>query len=130
MGSFLLQRLLHLFGVLILVLIIVSILLRLVPGDPVDAIMAGNPGITEADKAALREQLGLTKPIFVQVTEYAGGLVRGDFGQSLRFRSEVRPLILEKLPPTIELRSPVPAPRSRTRISASRPKGALSSAAP
>jgi ABC-type dipeptide/oligopeptide/nickel transport system permease component len=102
-GSFLLQRLVHLIGVLVLVLLIVSVLLRLVPGDPVDAIMAGNPGITEADKAALREQLGLTKPVLVQVKEYAGGLLRGDFGQSLRFRSEVRPLIFEKLPPTIEL---------------------------
>jgi ABC-type dipeptide/oligopeptide/nickel transport system permease component len=102
-GAFVLQRLLHLFGVLALVLVIVAILLRLVPGDPVDAIMAGNPGITEEDKAALREQLGLNEPVLVQVKDYAAGLLHGNFGTSLRFRSDVLPLILEKLPPTIEL---------------------------
>lgn len=103
MGSYLLQRLIHLVGVLLLVLVIVSVLLRLVPGDPVDAIMAGNPGITEEDKAALREQLGLTRPLPVQIGDYAANLARGDFGESLRFRSDVLPLIVEKLPPTIEL---------------------------
>lgn len=103
MGGYIVQRLIHLLGVLILVLVIVSVLLRLVPGDPVDAIMAGNPGITEEDKATLREQLGLSRPVLVQIQDYATGLVRGDFGESLRFRSDVLPLILEKLPPTIEL---------------------------
>lgn len=103
MGAFVLQRLLHLVGVLALVLVIVAVLLRLVPGDPVDAIMAGNPGITEADKNALREQLGLNQPVLAQVRDYAAGLLHGNFGTSLRFRTEVLPLILEKLPPTIEL---------------------------
>ena len=50
-----------------------------------------------------REQLGLNQPILVQVKDYAAGLLHGDFGTSLRFRTEVRPLIFEKLPPTIEL---------------------------
>jgi len=103
MGPFLIRRIGHMLGVLTAVLIIVSVLLRLIPGDPVDVIMAGNPGITEEDKQALRDQLGLNDPIVVQVGNYAGGLVRGDFGDSLRFRTPVRPLIMEKLPPTIEL---------------------------
>jgi len=90
-------------GVLIAVLIIVSVLIRLIPGDPVDAIMAGNPGITEDDKQALRSQLGLNESIPAQIAKYAEGLVKGDFGESLRFRTQVRPLIVEKLPPTIEL---------------------------
>lgn len=90
-------------GVLIAVLIIVSVLIRLIPGDPIDAIMAGNPGITEDDKQALRSQLGLNDSIPVQIAKYAEGLLKGDFGESLRFRTQVRPLIVEKLPPTIEL---------------------------
>jgi peptide/nickel transport system permease protein len=65
--------------------------------------MAGNPGITEADKDRLRAQLGLSDPLVVQIGEYAANLLRGDLGDSLRFRSPVRPLIMEKLPPTIEL---------------------------
>jgi peptide/nickel transport system permease protein len=102
-ATYLVRRLVHLFAVLAAVLVIVSILLRLVPGDPVDAIMAGNPGITEEDKDRLRDQLGLSDPLVVQIGEYAANLLRGDLGDSLRFRSPVRPLIMEKLPPTIEL---------------------------
>ena len=103
MGPFLVRRIAHMIGVLIAVLIIVSVLIRLIPGDPVDAIMAGNPGITEDDKQALRSQLGLNESIPAQIAKYAEGLVKGDFGESLRFRTQVRPLIVEKLPPTIEL---------------------------
>jgi peptide/nickel transport system permease protein len=65
--------------------------------------MAGNPGITEGDKQALRDQLGLSDPLPLQIGSYAAGLAEGDFGESLRFRTAVRPLIMEKLPPTIEL---------------------------
>jgi peptide/nickel transport system permease protein len=103
MGPFLIRRIGHMLGVLTAVLIIVSALLRLIPGDPVDVIMAGNPGITEDDKQALRTQLGLNDPLPVQIGRYAADLARGDFGESLRFRTPVRPLITQKLPPTIEL---------------------------
>ena len=48
--------------------------------------MAGNPGITEDDKQALRDQLGLSDPLPVlQMGRYAAGLAEGDFGESLRF---------------------------------------------
>ncbi|MCC6791345.1 MAG: ABC transporter permease [Thermomicrobiales bacterium] len=103
MGAFLIRRIGHMIGVLAAVLVIVSVLLRFIPGDPIDVIMAGNPGITEEDKQNLRTQLGLNDPLPVQVWNYAKDIVRGDFGDSLRFRSDVRPLIMEKLPPTIEL---------------------------
>jgi ABC-type dipeptide/oligopeptide/nickel transport system permease component len=90
-------------AVLVAVLIIVSLLLRLIPGDPVDAMMAGNPGMTQENMDAVREQLGLTDPTYVQVLRYSKDLIRGDMGDSLRFRSPVLPLIMEKLPATIEL---------------------------
>ena len=103
MGPFLIRRIGHMVAVLAAVLVIVSALLRLIPGDPVDVIMAGNPGITEEDKQALRTQLGLNDPLIVQIANYSADLLQGDFGDSLRFRTAVRPLIMEKLPPTIEL---------------------------
>lgn len=103
MGAFLIRRIGHMTWVLLAVLVIVSALLRLIPGDPVDVIMAGNPGITEDDKQALRTQLGLNDPLYVQIWHYFVGLIQGDFGDSLRFRSPVWPLLAEKLPPTIEL---------------------------
>lgn len=90
-------------AVLIAVLIIVSLLLRLIPGDPVDVMMAGNPGLTDENMDAVREQLGLSDPIYKQVGSYTFGLLKGDMGESLRFRTPVFPLIMEKLPATIEL---------------------------
>jgi ABC-type dipeptide/oligopeptide/nickel transport system permease component len=102
-GAFLVRRLVHLAAVLAAVLVVVSVLLRLIPGDPVSAIMAGNPQITEKDKDRLRDQLGLNDPIPVQIWHYAEGLVQGDLGQSLRTRADAWPQILEKLPPTFEL---------------------------
>jgi ABC-type dipeptide/oligopeptide/nickel transport system permease component len=101
--AYLVRRLIHLVAVLLAVLVVVSVILRLIPGDPIDAIMAGNPGITEEDKTRLRDQLGLNDPIPVQIVRYAAGVVRGDLGDSLRTRAPARPQIVEKLPPTIEL---------------------------
>jgi peptide/nickel transport system permease protein len=102
-GAYIVRRVVHLVAVLVAVLIVVSTLLRLIPGDPVDAIMAGNPQITQEDKERLREDLGLDDPIPVQIVRYASGLIHGDLGESLRMRAPARPEILEKLPPTIEL---------------------------
>ncbi len=103
MGRFLIRRLMHMFAVLVAVLIIVSLLLRLIPGDPVDAMMSGNPGMTQENMDAVRDQLGLSDPMYVQVMNYSLDLLQGDMGDSLRFRSPVFPLIMEKLPATIEL---------------------------
>lgn len=103
MGGFLIRRVVHLIAVLAAVIIVVSILLRLVPGDPVDAIMAGNPGMTAADKTRLRHQLGLDTPLVTSIADYAKGLLHGDLGTSLRFREPARPLIMQRLGPTAEL---------------------------
>lgn len=103
MGAFLVRRIIHMVAVLAAVLVIVSMLLRLIPGDPVDAMMAGNPGMTQENMDMVRAQLGLNDPIPKQIADYAIGLAQGDLGESLRFRTPVLPLITEKLPPTIEL---------------------------
>lgn len=103
MAGFLVRRVVHLIAVLAAVIIVVSILLRLVPGDPVDAIMAGNPGMTAADKDRLRHQLGLDTPLVNSIFDYAKGLLHGDLGTSLRFREPARPLIVQRLGPTAEL---------------------------
>jgi peptide/nickel transport system permease protein len=103
MTAYLVRRVAHVLGLLCLVLLVVSVLLRLVPGDPVDIMMAGNPGATKADLDKVRQQLGLTAPVYVQVARYVGAVVRGDLGESLRYRSPVRELILERLPATVEL---------------------------
>jgi len=85
------------------VIFVVSIMIKLVPGDPVDIMSAGNPGMTEADKDRLRQQLGLTRPVLEQYFSYMGGALRGDLGISLRQRVPTAQLIVERLPATLEL---------------------------
>lgn len=103
MAAYLVRRVGHAIAALIAVLVIVSVLLRLIPGDPIDAIMAGNPGITAQDKAALRKQLGLSAPLPLQVAQYFEHLAEGNLGTSLRFRTPVWPIISARLLPTFEL---------------------------
>ena len=103
MGNYFIRRTLSSVLVIVAVLFIVSILIRVIPGDPVDVIMAGNPGTTEAQKEELRRQLGLKDPLLIQFFKYVKGAVRGNFGVSLRYRTAASTLVLERLPATIEL---------------------------
>jgi peptide/nickel transport system permease protein len=100
---FLLRRLAHALIVILCVVFIVSVLLKLIPGDPVDIMAAGNPGITAEQKQALREQLGLTRPLLEQFVTYLEGAAVGDLGQSIRFRVPALQLVMERLPATLEL---------------------------
>ncbi len=83
------------------VAVIVFVLLRVVPGDPV-AMMIG-PESTVADVERLRAFYGLDKPILDQFVLYLGTVVQGDFGTSITFKQDVTALILGRLPSTLEL---------------------------
>lgn len=65
---------------LLVVVTIVFVLVRLIPGNPVETIL-GTDATPEAE-AALRAQLGLDQPILTQLIDYALGLLRGDLGIS------------------------------------------------
>ena len=80
---------------------IVFVLLRVVPGDPI-AMLIG-PGATEADIAELRRLYGLDESIAVQFVYYLRDLAGGDFGTSISMRQDVMELVLGRLPVTIEL---------------------------
>ncbi|ROP78027.1 peptide/nickel transport system permease protein [Frigoribacterium sp. PhB107] len=86
-------------------LVVASVLifaaLRLLPGDVAQAI-AGTTG-SPAQVAALREQLGLDRPIVAQYLDWAGGLLRLDLGESLVTGSPVAGEIAEKLGVTLPL---------------------------
>lgn len=103
MLAYVATRLAHALAVLLSVIFVVSVLVKLIPGDPVDIMSAGNPGITPAQKQELREQLGLTRPLLDQFVSYVGGALRGDLGQSIRFRTSALRVVLERLPATFEL---------------------------
>ena len=88
MLGYFVRRVLSALMVIVCVVFVVSTISKLVPGDIVDMMEAGNPGMTEQDKTALREQLGVNKPVLQNFYDYATGIVlRGDFGNSTRLRS-------------------------------------------
>lgn len=100
-AGYLLKRLLLAIPTLFGVLVVVFVLLRVVPGDPITMMV----GLTasEEDIARLRELYGFDKPIFTQFLIYLGDVLRGDFGVSITRKQEVLGLILGRLPVTLEL---------------------------
>jgi peptide/nickel transport system permease protein len=81
--------------------ICVFLVLRLVPGDPADA-LAGQDATPER-VAEIRGQLGLDKPVLQQYVQWLGDLARGDMGTSLRSGIPVSRLLKLSIPPTLEL---------------------------
>ncbi|MGL5804930.1 MAG: ABC transporter permease, partial [Xenococcaceae cyanobacterium] len=81
---------------------LVFLLLRATPGDPADAILGARA--PENVKAALREQLGLSAPIWTQYLNYLGNLLHLDLGNSLTSRGlSVWEVIQQHFPATAEL---------------------------
>ncbi|MEQ8701940.1 MAG: ABC transporter permease [Bauldia litoralis] len=99
--GFLLRRLLLAIPTLIGVAVIVFVLLRIVPGDPI-AMLIG-PGATPDDIQKLRELYGLDRGLLDQFVLYVGDLIQGDFGVSISLRQDVMELVLGRLPITLEL---------------------------
>jgi len=100
MIAYILRRLFQSIVVMLVVGLVSFSLFRYV-GDPV-ATMMGQEA-TVADRAELRERLGLDDPFFVQFANYLGRAASGDFGISYRLQQPVMELILSRLPATLEL---------------------------
>jgi peptide/nickel transport system permease protein len=101
MRRLLARRLLLLLPTLLGVTLLVFAFLHLLPGDPVE-IMLGESA-APADVAALRTQLGLDRPIPVQLARFLISAARGDLGSSVVFRAPVTRVIAARYPATIEL---------------------------
>ena len=81
---------------------IVFFLLKATPGDPADAFLGSRA--SDEVKAALREQLGLNKPIYVQYFDYIWRMLQGDFGTSITSSGKaVVSVIQDNFPATLEL---------------------------
>src|SRR5439155_1336463 len=83
--------------------IIVFLISRLSPGDPVRLYTFGSTTITEEDIAALRAYYGLDKPLPLQYVDWFSNVLKGDFGMSLRYNRPALGLLLERLPATLQL---------------------------
>ncbi|MFM2080380.1 MAG: hypothetical protein RLZZ219_1062 [Cyanobacteriota bacterium] len=80
---------------------LVFLLLRVAPGDPIDALL-GTRAPREA-REALRQQLGLDQPLLVQYGRYLGDLLHGRLGESLNNQEPVSAVIGHSLPASLEL---------------------------
>ena len=86
-----------LFGVAVIVFVVI----RVVPGNPIAMMLP--PGATDEDVARLTALYGLDKSVFRQFLIWAGGVLQGDFGTSITTRQPVLGLVLGRLPATLEL---------------------------
>ena len=92
-----LTTLVTLFGVAVIVFVVI----RVVPGNPIAMMLP--PGATAEDIARLEAQYGFDKTILEQFTIWLSGVVQGDFGTSITTRQPVAQLVLNRLPATLEL---------------------------
>jgi peptide/nickel transport system permease protein len=96
-----LNRLIMAAATLFGVALIVFVLLRVVPGDPIAMMIS--PGATPADIAALRAHYGLDASLPVQFGIWLRAVVAGDFGTSISLKRDVLGLLGDRLPATLEL---------------------------
>lgn len=100
MGAYLLRRAVRAVVVVIGVSFI-SFAVLFLSGDPTDTMVGEDWTVEEVRK--LREDMGLDRPWIVQYLGYVSRAVRGDFGESLRYRQPAFELIAERIPATLEL---------------------------
>jgi peptide/nickel transport system permease protein len=100
MKRFIVKRLGYAVLSLVLLTLIIFLLVRLT-GDP--SVLLVEPGASKDDLAAVRVQLGLDRPIWVQYGQFMSSLVRGDLGHSFYYRTPVLELYLSRLPHSLML---------------------------
>jgi len=96
------KRVLWALAVLFGVSVLVFVMMRVLPGDMVD-VMYGDAPLSNADRQAIRRQLGYDKPLPEQYVEWVGRSIRLQFGNSLWTRRTVTQELGDRVPITLEL---------------------------
>lgn len=99
--QYVLQRLLLALIVVLGVTFVVFLIMQIVPGDPARVVLG--PYANDESVRGLRERLGLDRPFFEQYFSWLGGVVQGDFGQSLLNGQGVAPQLRGRIGPSFEL---------------------------
>jgi peptide/nickel transport system permease protein len=98
------RRVLALVPILFGITVVTFVVLRVLPGDPVSALIDERAaGLDRATIATIRAQWGLDKPLPVQYVKFLAGAVRGDFGRSFFTRQPVSSEILGRMSATAQL---------------------------
>jgi len=105
MTSYIIRRIFQGIFVLILVTVFVFLIMRLLPGDPLQ-LFVGQGDTAAASKeelAALRQKYGLDKSLPMQYLDWISGVVRGNLGKSIFYQEDITDIITRRLPVTIHL---------------------------
>ena len=100
MARYIIRRLLISCVVLILITMFTFIIIQLAPGGPEILL---DESLTEADRQALRMQLGLDKPILVQYAKWITNMIKGDMGISFSEKTHVSEMLSRRIPNTLIL---------------------------
>ena len=105
MVRFLAQRLPMLIPVVLLVFTMVFAIMHVIPGDPVQLMLAGaeSGAASPQQIARLRQSLGLDQPLYRQYLDYLWHAVHGNLGASIRFESPVAPIVIAAAKDTLVL---------------------------
>ncbi|MBI2243119.1 MAG: ABC transporter permease, partial [Nocardioides sp.] len=101
MTKFIAKRVLASALVMLTITVLTFLMARVVPSNP--AVIYAGPKASPETLDRIQSELGLDKPLLVQFFDYLGGLLHGDFGDSLATKQSVLPDLLERLPATLEL---------------------------
>ena len=103
MSRYIASRLVEIVVTLALMSFIVYLLIGLMPGDPIDLMIAGDPKMTSEDAARLRAVYGVDKPLVERYLTWAGQALQGNFGYSRSFNQPVLAVLGPRLLNTLQL---------------------------
>ena len=95
------ERLLLSIPILFGVILLIFIMLRIVPGDPITTMLGEHVDLRTIEK--IKVEMGLDKPLYIQFFKYIVNILRGDFGTSYRLNRNVSKIIIEAFPNTLKL---------------------------
>ena len=101
MFIFICRRLIISIPTLLAVMSIIFILVRIVPGDPAQTILGDQASASALD--AMRERLGLNRPLLEQYFDFMGSALTGDWGESMVTGKPILGEVVNVLPYTLEL---------------------------
>ena len=96
-------RLIEIAAMLMLMSFVIYGLIGLMPGDPIDLMVAADPHLTSADLARLKELYGVGQPLFTRYGAWAAAVLHGDLGYSRLFAAPVTATINDTTSPMIEM---------------------------
>jgi peptide/nickel transport system permease protein len=105
MLAYIIRRAIIAVVIVFIVSVLVFLMVRVLPGDPVMTVLSGGTGgtLTQEQVELARHEYGLDKPLPLQYLDWTGGFFQGKLGQSLGYSEPVTALLARRIPVTLHL---------------------------